>query len=284
MAENLKSSLSVGSLLRKSKPLWLSLLSCLTLNTPAHAQGDSVAVKINFIAWGDAITGLSLKSEGAGATFRAESFTYSDSVNYRGPAVLEIFQSAAATSPTEPPASANPVGTAKSSPAHDKESQTKTKSPLAQELEKRREKDPSLVALAKIPAGCTRATILLQSLGDGTYHTYVINDDPSQLPPGKLRIQNLSPYNISIKVATAEKPFQLAPNQQLTLPAENDNLIYELSYLKDKEWIYQENNIVRVSPQEQTQMIVLRSENDFFVSTGGSVGGFLQNVVLRRSP
>jgi hypothetical protein len=31
-------------------------------------------------------------------------------------------------------------------------------------------------------------------------------------------------------------------------------------------------------------MLVLRSQNDFFVSSGGSVGGFLQNVVLRRTP
>jgi hypothetical protein len=61
-------------------------------------------------------------------------------------------------------------------------------------------------------------------------------------------------------------------------------LIYELSYLQGKEWKYQENNIVRVSPEEQTQMLALRSENEFFVSSGGSIGGFLQNVVLRRSP
>lgn len=293
MAENSKLFHSVGLLRKKCKQHFFALSPCiaLALGSLAHGQGEAaVAAKIHFVAWGDAITGLSLKSEGAGTTFRAESFSYSDSVPYRGPAILEIFQSAAQGNDAEPKPQAGAVGTPdaktpaeKSAPSQTEED-AKPKSALAQELEKRREKDPSLVALARIPAGCTRATILLQSLGNGTYQAYVINDDPAQLPPGKLRIQNLSPYPISIKVATAEKPIQIAPNQQFTIPAEDGNLIYELSYFHEKEWKYQENNIVRVSPQEQTQMLVLRSQNDFFVSSGGSVGGFLQNVVLRRTP
>lgn len=293
MAENSKLSLSVGLLLKKFKQNLLHFSPCiaLALGSLAHGQGEAgVATKIHFVAWGDAIAGLSLKSEGAGTTFRAESFSYSDSVPYRGPAILEIFQSAAQTNVAETKPQAGAIGTpdAKTPAEKSKPSQTeedaKPKSALAQELAKRREKDPSLVALARIPAGCTRATILLQSLGNGTYQAYVINDDPTQLPPGKLRIQNLSPYPILIKVASADKPVPIAPNQQCTIPAQDGNLIYELSYFHDKEWKYQENNIVRVSPQEQTQMLVLRSQNDFFVSSGGSVGGFLQNVVLRRTP
>jgi hypothetical protein len=281
MAENSNSSHSAGLLAKKSKALLRALTSCfaLALGALAFGQGEPVvAAKINFIAWGDAISGLSLKSEGAGMTFQAESFTYSNSIAYRGPAIVEIFQAAGAPDG----ASADSAPAAEKKEASD--DAAKPKSALAQELDRRRAKDASLVALARIPAGCTRATVLLQPLGNGTYQAYVINDDPSQLPPGKLRIQNLSPFPISIKVATSEKPLQVKPNQQITVPAQEGNLIYELSYLQGTEWKYQENNIVRVSPTEQTQMLVLRSENEFFVSSGGSIGGFLQNVVLRRTP
>lgn len=287
MAENSNWSRSAGSLPKKSNPLFSLLASyvALALGALAMAQEQSaVAAKINFVAWGDAIPGLSLKSEGAGTTFQAESFTYSNSIPYRGPAIVEIFQAAGQGNANSSNTPQTPEQKPDVNPSSSSDDAAKRKSALAKELDRRREKDASLVALARIPAGCTRATILLQSLGNGTYQAYVINDDPAQLPPGKLRIQNLSPFPISIKIASAEKPFQVQPNQQVTLPAQDGNLIYELSYLQGKEWKYQENNIVRVSPEEQTQMLVLRSENEFFVSSGGSIGGFLQNVVLRRSP
>ena len=158
------------------------------------------------------------------------------------------------------------------------------KTGLALELEKRRKENPDLVALARVPNGCRRATVLLAAVGDGTYQAFVINDDPSKLPPGKLRIHNLSPFTIAIRIPPEKKPRELKRNEQVTLAAPDGHVIYELAYLLDDEWNYQENNIVKVRPNEQTQMLVLQSQHDFFISSGGSTGGFLQNVVLRRTP
>lgn len=291
MAENLKSSPSAGLRPKKFEPFFFSLLSQILFFLCPLALGQeeqAVSVKIHFVAWGDAIDGLSLKSGNETSTFRAESFVYSPSLPYRGSEIVEIFQISGQTeAPNDEGADPNapPLQKKKKmTPDPSAESKAAPKSAIAQELAKRRVKDPTLVSLARIPRGCTRATILLQALGNGTFQSYVINDDPSQLPLGILRLHNLSAYPVKISLMNKNQTIQLKPNQQATLPADKESVIYELSYLQGKEWIYQENNIVRVSQNEQTQMLILRSENDFFVSSGGSVGGFLQHVVLRRSP
>jgi hypothetical protein len=59
-------------------------------------------------------------------------------------------------------------------------------------------------------------------------------------------------------------------------------LIYELAYKAGEEWKMQENNIIPVRATEQAQMMILKSGNQFFLSTDGSSGGFLQIVTLRR--
>lgn len=302
MVENSKSLPSAGSLLRKFEVSAIALLSCLALAGSQCAYGQSeqgISAKLNFVAWGDSIEGLSLKSGETGKAFTAASFAYSDTISYKGPQIVEIFQNAGAgadegetytlddgTKVKPAPKSRaekarNPGASDSKSPNADPPA---AKTGLALELEKRRKQNPSMVSLARIPNGCTRATVLLAPAPDGTYQSYVINDDPSKLPLGKLRIHNLSPYAIAVVVPPEKKPYQIKRNQQVTLPASSGQIIYELAYLLDNEWTYQENNIVKVRPNEQTQMLILRSDNQFFVSSGGSTGGFLQNVVLRRTP
>jgi hypothetical protein len=45
----------------------------------------------------------------------------------------------------------------------------------------------------------------------------------------------------------------------------------------------QENNLLKVMPDEQAQMIILKSDDSYFKSSDGSRTGFLQVVTLRRS-
>ena len=64
--------------------------------------------------------------------------------------------------------------------------------------------------------------------------------------------------------------------------AQRGAAIYQLAYKKDDGWKIQENNIIPVRANEQTQMIILRSRNQYFLSADGASGGFLQMVTLRR--
>ena len=64
--------------------------------------------------------------------------------------------------------------------------------------------------------------------------------------------------------------------------AVNGAATYKLAYKLGEEWILQENNIIPVYPDEQTQLIVLKSMNQFFLSADGASGGYLQLVTLRR--
>lgn len=153
--------------------------------------------------------------------------------------------------------------------------------PVPKALAERRKKEATLVSLAALPANTRRATILLAPAAEGTYQGYVIDDDPSKLPAGKLRVHNLSPHAIAMRFNNGVQK-ELAPRETFLADAANGHAIYQLAYRSDDAWKVQENNIIPVSPEEQTHFIVLRSSNQYFLSADGATGGHLQTVILRR--
>ncbi len=74
----------------------------------------------------------------------------------------------------------------------------------------------------------------------------------------------------------------MKPREAALANAPGGQIIYQLAYEKEKEWIIQENNILPVMPNEQTQLVVLKSKNQFFQSSDGASGGYLQMVTLTR--
>jgi len=268
-----------------ARSLAAACASILTLAI-ATAQEPSVSMKIDVVAWGDDIHGLTFKKGDSNGEISAIGFRYSEPVNYSGPLVMEIYQTGGG--PTKPTITVSqddkdhelkPLIVEEQKPAPGEEA----RSPIAIELEKRREKNPNLVALAQLPGlSCKRATILLAPAANGTFIAYVIDDDPTKLPPGKLRVHNLSPYDISVRCNGRENK-ELKTRGAHVFNAANNTIIYELAYKQEDEWIVQENNILTVNPTDQVQMVVLRSRNQYFLSADGSSGGFLQLVTLRRN-
>ena len=247
-------------------------------------------MRLDFVAWGDAITGLSLKAGPSKGGVTALPFRYSTPVMYSGAALMEIYKSAGGSAKSTGPApSAEDLANELSpliveEPKAAAEGDPKAKTGLALELAKRRKKEPTLVALAQLPAsGCRRATVLLAPADGGTYTAYVIDDDPSKLPVGQMRVHNLSPLPIAIRCNGKEKK-ELQTRETFLVPAQNQQIIYEIGYKLGREWKMQENNIIPVRSNEQTQMIVLKSNNPYFMSSDGSSGGFLQIITLRRGP
>lgn len=287
MAVNSKLSRSAGYRLRKFNiTAFVPLLFGLALAS-LRAQEPSVAMKIDLVAWGDNITGLSLKAGQSKGGVTALAFRYSKPLDYSGPAIMEIYKSggeesthAVAPSAEDLAHELKPLVADDSNDGPGKDA--KPKQGLALELAKRREKQPTLVALAPLPAsGCRRATILLAPADEGTFIAYVIDDDPGKLPLGKLRIHNLCPFEISVR-CNGSLTKELKVRESFIAPAKNQQLIYEIAYKSGDKWKMQENNIIPVRETEQTQMILLRSTNGFFQSSDGAVGGFLQIVTLRR--
>lgn len=245
-------------------------------------------MRLDFVAWGHEIHGLSLSPGGRGKSFNARPFAYSEPVAYRGPQVLEIHSTGESApvddyQPTAEDLEHQSIPLERSAPENEAAENGAPKNPLAIELQKRRVKEPSLVALARLPAGSRRATVLLAPAGGGTYQAYVIDDDPTTLKPGQLRVHNLSPHPVAFR-SPGRPAAELKIRDSQTIPARDGQIIYELAYQQDGEWIVQENNIIPVRDDEQTQMMILRSNNPFFLSSDGSSGGFLQTVLLRRLP
>ena len=262
------------------------LLAGLALASPLLAQRADVSLKLDVVAWGDEIRGLSLKPGDAGG-ITALPFRYSEPVTYSGPPIMEIFRTGDGDAKNLPAPTADdkkhqlhplPV-----EPANAISPDGQPKSALALELDKRRAKQPSLVALAPIPAGCTRATVLLAPVGNGTYQAYVIDDDPTKLPLGEVRVHNLSTDEIAVRCNSGVSK-TLKTRDAFVAKAPDGYFIYELTYLQDGEWKYQENNVIPIRPTDQSQVIVLSSDNAFFRSGDGSKNGFLQIVTLRRYP
>lgn len=227
----------------------------------------NVSMKLDLVSWAETIRGLQITSGGKGANCAARAFEYSKPISYSGSNILEIKRDLKVASGT----------TAESqipAPATD------PKVPLT-ELEKRRKKDPSIVALALLPAGSTRATILLTPAASGTYNTFVIDDDPSKLPFGKLRIHNYCNFPIAVRCNNKDRK-ELKPKETTIVSAVNSGVMYELTYWKDGKWVAEGSNIITVEPTMQVQMVVLKSEANYFTSSDGSRGSFIQSVTLRR--
>lgn len=241
---------------------------------------------IDVVAWGDDIGGLSFKSGvNKGEDMIARAFRYSEPIRYTGPHVLEIHKSGDGGLKPPPPMS-----------EEDKEHELIPLSaveiekaggaavlPVSGRLAQLRKENPTLVALVNLPPAARRITILLAPAAEGTFSGYVIEDDPEKLPLGKLRIHNLSPHTIAMQFGNGKQQ-KMAPRETILVNAPEGYAAYNLAYKHDAEWKVQENNILPVPRDEQSQLIVLRSNNQFFLSADGTPGGFLQLVNLRRKP
>lgn len=247
-------------------------VATLRFTIPAGAQSDAqVSMKVDLVAWGETIEGLTLKSAKGKDPVNALAFTYSKPVSYSGPVVLEIFKGTGGTPAPAPQGEASPAA---ASPSAIKD--------IAAELALRRKKEPNLVSLAILPPASKHVTVLLAPAAGGTYQAYVIDDDPSKLPYGRMRIHNLSPLPVAMRCNNKEANILKTKGSVVVTP-QNNEVIYELAYQKDGEWVTQENNIASVRENEQAQLVVLKSDADFFTSQDGSRAGYLQTVVLRRS-
>lgn len=245
-------------------------------------------MKIDLVAWGDTITGLYLKSGGKQSAVSALGFHYSEPVSYVGPVIMEIRKTDSGNEPSDDEMSEEveeqemePLKAAAANPSE--ADPPKPQKGIALELEKRRMKDPTIVALAALPSsGCRQATVLLAPADGGTFTAYVIDDDPSKLPMGQLRVHNLSPFPIALR-ENGKMSKELKTKESLLIPApKNRRLIYELAYKKGDKWKIQGNSFISLPATEQVQMMVIKTENPLFRSTDGSIGGFLQTVTLRR--
>ena len=74
------------------KSLLVFVFSLLSVS-PVLAQkgGGQVKMKINLVAWGNDVSGLTLKKP-SGETTVARAFTYNETLNYSGPQVLSIYK------------------------------------------------------------------------------------------------------------------------------------------------------------------------------------------------
>jgi hypothetical protein len=267
-------------------------LAVLSLSAPLFAQEggvESVSLRIDFVSWGEDIDGLNI---GSGEDFTALAFRYSQPVNYRGSRVLEISRTTNTDREAEiarlraeqrkrdreaglpVPEDDGPSTSGNGAVANGE------KVPPA--IEAGRKKNPSLVALVNLPSDSRRVTVLLAPGPAGTFLTQVIDDDPARLPAGRVRIHNFSPYVIALN-SPGVPPKQLRNRESFVAVPKDETLIYELAYQLNGEWEVQENNLISVPPTDQVQMVVLQSDAEFFTSSTGSRGGFLQTVVLRRT-
>ena len=247
----------------------------------AKPEGTPVSLKIDLVAWGNDIPGLSIKANGRGEEVTALAFRYSKPLKYSGGNILEIYQDPNAQAERaakmeklmRESLEANPeLGPARRPSATPPSSVTPS-GPV----------EPKVVATVTLPTNSQRVTVLLAPGASGQFQAYVIDDDPSRLPFGRLRVHNMAPIPVALRFNDQPVKEMAAREAVLVQPQKNNQVIYELAYKKDGQWKMQENNLIKVLPTEQAQMIILKSNASFFTSSDGSTSGFLQSVVLRRT-
>ena len=262
------------------------IATCL-LNVPLlFAQGkraSQVVTRVDLVSMSETIPGLYLGKKKS-KSVRALAFRYEKTLRYKGGRLIEISQISSNTQPEEDLTDEDKDHELK--PLTRKQlpkSKIKPNDKFTKAIAKRRKKKPNLVALARVPAGARHITILLTPADNNTYVTTVINDDPTKLPYGKMRVHNFCKHPISLRFKNRKKPSIITPRKSIQIsPAANKTCRYLLAYPKNKKWKIQESNIINIPPDEQVQMVILRSKSSFFVSGSGSRGGRLQVAVLRR--
>ncbi len=246
-----------------------------------HAQEEDVTMKIDFVAWGNTIPGLSLKPNDKDGAITAEAFRYTTPINYKGKQLMEIHQDT--NIKVEDIKISDEDKLHESKPfieSAQTEEEAAPQTALGKKLMELKKEKPTLVALVPLPTS-SHCTVLLAPIGKGLYQGYVLEDDPNKLPAANVRITNLSPHHISMQ-CNALNAKELKPRESFIVPAKGGGIVYLLSYLENKKWVKQENNMLAVKPNEQVQLIILQSENQFFLSGDGSRSGFLQAVRLIR--
>jgi hypothetical protein len=273
----------------KSKTLSLALLlfGVLTL----QAQETQVAMRIDFVSWGEDLSGLEVRTGKRTEPVKALAFRYSEAFEYSGPQILALALGEGSDDTAREMAEAYEARR-RSDKAEGLEVPdepfvpAEAAKPLEGEIPKAlalaREKDPALAVLVKLPAASRRVTILLAPGPDRSLVPHIFNDDPARHPLGKIHVHNLSPYPVSLRTASG-KNTELAPGKGFLAPAPGETFAYELAYQDGGVWNIQENNLITVRPTEQMHMVILRSEASFFSSSDGSRGGFMQTAFLRRT-
>ncbi len=267
----------------KSNIIILSLgFFLLRLTADAQDQGKTVDMLIDVVAWGNDIPGLSLGKPPAGADLiDAQAFRYGKPVKYQGQQLLAIYQA-------EPPAEVPVELSAEEEillprplvPMDTTAGVTSGKIPEL--LAERRKSEPRLVALVMLPVDSRRITLLLAPSHQGTFQGHVIDDGAANLTAGKLRVHNLSSHEIALKFGDEKEMHLKSCDASFVETTGKKFATYRLAYLSDDKWKIQESNVLPLSPNEHCQMIILRSNNSFFLSSDGSRSGFLQMVILHR--
>lgn len=273
----------------KSKTLSLALF--LFGAATLQSQDTKVSMRIDFVSWGEDLSGLEVRTGKRGEPVKALAFRYSEPIEYSGPQILalalgegsdeaaremaEAYEERRRSDKAEgldvPDAPFVPVAAPEAADGE-----------IPKALAAAREKDPALAALVKLPAASRRVTILLAPGPDRSLVPHIFDDDPSRQPPGTVRVHNLSPHPVSLLTGSG-KATELSPGKGFLGQAPGGTFAYELAYQAEGVWKTQENNLISVRPTEQMHMVILRSEASFFSSSDGSRGGFMQVAFLRRS-
>lgn len=261
----------------------ISSIALIFLSLPATAQDQAkeVNMMIDVVAWGQDIQGLSLgKPSTEDGVIHAHSFCYGKPVKYQGSRLLAIYQSEVAKeqagdiSEEEEKTLARPL-----IPIETKANPIEGGIPKL--LAERRKLEPNLVALVELPADSRQITLLLAPGAKGTFFGHVMDDDPTRFPAGRLRVHNLSSYELSLQIGEDENK-NLKPQEVFAVETNGKFVTYRLAYFFEDKWKMQASNVLPLHPNEQCQMVILRSNNEVFLSSDGSRSGFMQMVILRR--
>lgn len=273
----------------KSKVLSLALLLFGALSL--QAQETQVAMRIDFVSWGEDLSGLEVRTGNRTVPVKALAFRYSEVFEYSGPQILALALGQGSDDAVREMAEAYEARRRSDkaegldvpdAPFVPREVAKVEDGEIPKALALAREKDPALAVLVKLPAASRHVTILLAPGPDRSLVPHIFNDDPARHPLGMVRVHNLSPHPISLHTASGKNK-ELAPGKGFLAPAPGETFAYELSYQADGVWNIQENNLITVRPTEQMHMVILRSEASFFSSSDGSRGGFMQTAFLRRT-
>ncbi|MFA6285905.1 MAG: hypothetical protein WC661_00870 [Opitutaceae bacterium] len=130
-------------------------------------------------------------------------------------------------------------------------------------------KPPPVVASVLIPKDVTKVTLLTAPAGHGRYAMYVIPDDSTSLPPGHVRLHNLTPKRLMI-LCNGSQQIDLNSGASTLISGSGKAVVVQVATMENNRWVPLFNNVIQLSQQPQGSNILFIAGQE-----GAGIGMFV---------
>lgn len=126
---------------------------------------------------------------------------------------------------------------------------------------------PPVIASVVVPPDVSKATLLTAPAGHGRYAMYFIPNDVTSLPPGHVRLHNLSPKRLMI-VCNGSQQIELNSGASTLISGTGRAIVVQVAMMENNQWAPLFNNVIQLSQPQGSNILFIAGQE------GAGIGMF----------